>query len=118
MGSAYGGGIDTILVHPRRYAFLFAKLGYAPAFPAENVVQVGSIPTNLGAGTNEDVVVALQASESPLFIEPLSFRVMPDPGSGNLTVRVQVYGYAALLANRQPASIGKLSSTGLVTPAW
>ncbi|MGI8707943.1 MAG: phage major capsid protein [Actinomycetota bacterium] len=115
--SACGGAIDTLLLHPRRASYIRSKLGYAPEWPA-GVVEVGAIPTNLGAGTNEDIVIALARAESPLFIETPTFRALIDPLSANLTVRFQIYGYSALLANRQPASIGKLSGTGLIAPTF
>ncbi len=116
--TAFGGLVDTILLHPRRAAFIRSKIGGAVEWPVANVVEVGSLPVNLGAGTNEDTVVALQASESPLFVQPSSFRVFEDVLSANLSERAQVFGYASLLVNRQPASIGKLTGAGLATPTW
>jgi len=83
--SAYGAAIDTILLHPRRAAYVRTMLGYAPEWPA-GVVEVGAIPTNLGAGTNEDIVIALARAESPLFVQPPSFRALIDPLSANLEV--------------------------------
>lgn len=115
--TAYGAPVDTILVHPRRAAYIRSKLGYAPEWPA-NIEEVGAIPVNLGAGTNEDTVIALSREESPLFLNPPAFRAMIDPLSANLEVRFQIHGYAALLANRQPASIGKSTGTGWASPTF
>ncbi len=102
---------------PRTGHRVRSKLGYAPEWPA-GVVEVGAIPVNLGAGTNEDIIIALARADSPLFVQPPSFRAMIDPLSASLEIRFQVYGYSALLANRQPASIGKMSGTGLIAPTW
>nr|MBA2599941.1 hypothetical protein [Actinomycetota bacterium] len=63
-------------------------------------------------------MIALARAESPLFVQPPTFRALVDPLSANFEVRFQIYGYSALLANRQPASIGKLSGTGLVAPTF
>lgn len=121
--TAYGAMPNTVLLHPRRAAWLSAWTDSA-GMPAvinwpEGVrpVNVGSIPTNLGGGT-EDVAIVLQASESVLAQRAPSFAVMPDVLSGTLEVRVQARQYAALLANRQPASIGILSGTGLIAPVF
>jgi hypothetical protein len=40
-------------------------------------------------------------------------RVLPDVGSSNLTIRFQLYGYAAMAA-RFPAGIAKIVGSGLV----
>jgi hypothetical protein len=103
-------------MHPRRYAYVTTRAtGGVPSFLAE-VVQVGAFPTTLN--TNQDVVIALRRAESILFIPSPSFRVLLDVLSGTLAVRVQAFGYSALLANRQPASIGKLVGTSLGPPSW
>jgi hypothetical protein len=101
-------------MHPRRYAFITARAtGGVPSFPAE-VVQVGAIPTTLN--TNQDVLIALRRAESIPFNQAPSFRVLPEVLSGNLAVRVQAFGYCALLANRQLASIGKVTGTRPAPP--
>jgi hypothetical protein len=43
-------------------------------------------------------------------------RVLPDVLSANLTVRFQVYGYAALI-HRFAKSVSGISGTGAVTPS-
>ncbi|MDQ5874484.1 MAG: phage major capsid protein [Actinomycetota bacterium] len=118
VASAYGAPIDTFIMHPRRRAWIESKLAFTPAWLDVQVVEVGAIPTNLGAGTNEDTVIALAREESPLFLQSPSFRAMIDPLSANLEVRFQIHGYAALLANRQPASIGKSTGTGWASPTF
>jgi hypothetical protein len=82
------------------------------------VVTDPSMPTNLGAGTNEDVVHVLRASDILLYESGIRSRVLPEVGSGNLTVRLQVYGYLAFTAARYPASVVEIGGTGLVSPSF
>lgn len=82
------------------------------------VVTDPSIPTNLGASTTEDVIHVLRASDLLLFESGIRTRVLPDVGSGNLTVRLQVYGYLAFTAGRYPQSVVEIGGAGLVAPAF
>jgi len=82
------------------------------------VVTDPSMPTNLGAGTNEDVVHVLRASDILLYESGIRSRVLPEVGSGNLTVRLQIYGYLAFTAARYPASVVEIGGTGLVAPSF
>ncbi|MFI5793816.1 phage major capsid protein [Streptomyces sp. NPDC051677] len=82
------------------------------------VVTDPSMPITLGAGTNEDVIHVLRASDLLLFESGLRSRVLPEVGSGTLTVRLQVYGYLAFTAGRYPQSIVELGGSGLVQPAF
>ena len=136
----------VIVMHPRRWAYLLAAsdsngrpLVVPDAGNPQNAVatlgSVGSqqvvgqmhglpvitdpsMPTNLGAGTNEDVIHVLRASDILLYESGLRSRVLPDVGSGNLTVRLQVYGYLAFTAARYPASVVEIGGTGLVSPTF
>jgi hypothetical protein len=82
------------------------------------VISDPSISTTLGAGTNEDVILVLRASDPILWESSIRTRVLPDIGSGTLTTRLQVYGYVAFTAERQPKSITIVSGTGLTTPSF
>lgn len=82
------------------------------------VVTDPSIPNTLGAGTNEDRIIVMRASDLYLWESPIRTRVLPDIGSGTLTVRLQVYGYLAFTAERQPKSVSILQGTGLTTPSF
>lgn len=82
------------------------------------VVTDPSIPTNLGAGTNEDRIVVMRASDLYLWESGIKTRVLPEINSGTLNVRLQVYGYLAFTAERQPKSISVISGTGLTTPTF
>ena len=52
-----------------------------------------------------------------LWESTLRTRVLPDVGSGTLTTRLQVYGYAAL-ATRRPKAISLVTGTGLIVPTF
>lgn len=136
------------VMHPRRWGWLWAAqdssgrplfVGDAPTNPmgtgtaAEYGQVVGSLnglvpvvtdanmPTNLGAGTNQDSIVFLRASDSLLFEEtgglPRRLRFEETLG-GSLTVKLVVYGYAAFTAGRYPSAISVVNGTGLVTPTF
>lgn len=82
------------------------------------VVTDPSIPTNVGVGTNEDQIIVMRASDLVLWESGIRSRVLPDVGSGTLTVRLQVYGYVAFTAARLPKSISVISGTGLIAPTF
>jgi len=82
------------------------------------VVTDPSIPTNVGVGVNEDQIIVMRASDLVLWESGIKSRVLPDVGSGTLTVRLQVYGYVAFTAARLPKSVSVISGTGLVAPTF
>jgi HK97 family phage major capsid protein len=136
----------AIVMHPRRWAYFLAAadstgrplvvpgagnpqnaIATLGAVAAEQVVGQmhglpvitdPSMPTLLGAGTNQDVIHVLRASDLLLFESGIRSRVLPEVGSGNLTVRLQVYGYLAFAAGRYPKSVVEIGGTGLVSPAF
>jgi HK97 family phage major capsid protein len=136
----------VIVMHPRRWAWFLAAsdsagrplvvpqagnpqnavatLGAVAAEQAVGqmhglpVVTDPNLPTNLGTGTNEDVIHVLRASDLILYESGIRSRVMPEVGSGTLTVRLQVYGYLAFTAARYPASVVELGGSGLAAPAF
>ena len=82
------------------------------------VVTTTGIPTNLGAGTNQDRIIAYSADTMRFMEGPLRTRVLTEVLSGNLTVRIQAYAFSAFASERMPKSISVVSGTGLVTPAF
>lgn len=92
--------------------------GYLLGLP---VVTDASIPTNLGAGTNEDTILVVAASELFLWEQaggsPFTLR-FEDGGSGTLTVKLVAYGYSAFTAGRYPKASVAIGGTGLVAPTW
>jgi len=69
-----------------------------------------------GAGTNQAPIVLGKFSDSYLFESGVKTRVLPDVLSANLTVRFQVYGYAALI-HRFNKSVSTISGTGAIAPS-
>ena len=136
----------VIIMHPRRWAYFLAAsdsngrplvvpnagnpqnaVGTLNAVASQQVVGQmhglpvvtdPSIPTNDGASTNQDVIHVLRASDLLLWESSIRTRVLPDVGSGQLTTRLQVYGYLAFSAARYPKSVVEISGTGLIAPTF
>lgn len=73
-------------------------------------------PLLLGAGT-EDAILIAKWSDAVLMEGSVNTRVLPDVGSGTLTVRFQLYRYVAFTAGRRPQSFSKVTGTGLIAPS-
>ena len=136
----------VIVMHPRRWAWFLAALdgndrplvvpqagnpqnaiATLGAVAAEQVVGQmhglpvvtdPNLPTTLGTGTNEDVIHVLRASDLLLYESGIRSRVLPEVGSANLTVRLQVYGYIAFTAGRYPQSVVEIGGAGLAAPTF
>jgi len=71
------------------------------------VVTDANIPTNLGAGTDEDRVITMRSDDVLLFEQnagtPMLAR-FDGVGSATLTVRIVAFGYSAF-AVRNPSSV-------------
>lgn len=134
---------DTIAMHPRRWAWLLSQRDTTgrPLFNGDtNTMGTGTrvesdgaagnllglrvildpnLPTNIGAATNQDVILVYDSTQIFLWEEGAPrTRVFEDIGSGTLTVRLRVHGYVALMANRLPTSISAINGTGLVAPVF
>jgi HK97 family phage major capsid protein len=136
---------SVIVMHPRRWAWLTSEADstgrplIVPSGPGVNavgtfaavasqqvvgqmhglpVVTDPNLPTNLGAGTNQDPVLVMKADDLYLWESSLRSRVLPEVGSGTLTVRLQVYGYLAFTGERYPKSVSAITGTGLVPPTF
>lgn len=139
----------AIFMHPRRFGWLTAQAdsqGRPLVLPnsqnPQNAMGVGeaakygqvvgtllglpvitdaNIPTNLGAGTNEDRVIVAKADDLILWEQgdgsPRELRFEQTTG-GSLTVKMVAYGYSAFTAERQAKGISVISGTGLVTPTF
>jgi len=78
-----------------------------------------AIPANLGAGTNQDCVLAVRTSDIILLESDPKVSVVID-GNGlaqELTVAIIWHAYSALFAGRYPSAIAQVVGTGFVTPA-
>ena len=85
------------------------ELGW-PVYPDD------AIPATLGAGGNQDAIVACRPTDFMLFEAAPRTSVMLDVLSGTLQARIQLHGYAAVLW-RYPTAIATLTGTGLVVQA-
>ena len=132
---------DIIVMHPRRWAYLTAGLDssnrplagiqgssgqniYALGNPGAYGVAAGEIagipvvvdagiPTNLGAGTDEDAIIVANRADLVLMEQaasPLMLRY-ESVGSGTLTTRMVVFGYSAFTAGRYPGGVAKVQGT-------
>jgi HK97 family phage major capsid protein len=135
---------NAIVMHPRRWAWLLIQNdtsnrplivpeaqgpsnaqgilaggaeGRVGTFAGLPVYVDSNIATNTGVGLNQDVVLVLNSAETILYESQIRTRVLPEVLSGTLTVRVQIYGYAAM-ATRQAKSIAVISGTGLTPPVF
>ncbi|MFF9084420.1 phage major capsid protein [Streptomyces rubiginosohelvolus] len=137
---------DTILMHPRRWAWFTAQVdtqGRPLVVPVANMPQnalaamegvnsegfVGTlqglpvyvdpnIPTNLGAGTNEDRLIILRADDVILFEGSPRAEVFRETKAAELSVLLRFFNYAALHSERYPKSISVLAGTGLIAPTF
>lgn len=82
------------------------------------VVLDPNMPINLGAGTNEDRIIATLTTDLILFEGGIRTRALPEVLSGTLTVRFQLYAYVAWTAERYPTGTSIAAGTGLVTPTF
>lgn len=138
-------GLSHFVMHPRRWWWIAKELG--STFPllqiqgagnrAGNagdtqygglgrdifgvpVVLDGNIPTNLGAGTNEDVILGVTADELHLWEDPAAplYIKADQTAAASLGVLFVVYGYSAFAAGRYPGAHGTIGGTGLITPTF
>jgi HK97 family phage major capsid protein len=132
---------DVIIMHPRRWAYISGgldsnnrPLAGVTVATSQNIVALGNpgaygvaageiagvpvvvdagIPTNLGAGTDEDRVIVANRADLVLMEQgnsPLMLRY-ESVGSGTLTTRMVVYGYSAFTAGRYPGGICVIQGT-------
>ena len=130
---------DTIVMHPRRAAWLSKELSATfPLFqqgrltPAIGQQQGGFVQSFGGLRVVLDANITTEFGASPLMrtdhlvhrpdLDPdggaVAGRVFDDVLSGTLQVRLQVVGFSAFISARQPKAITKLSGTGLKGAAF
>ena len=140
-------GVTHFVMHPRRWWWFAKELGTVfpllsfPSSPeragnaggpeyeggfGRNIMGVpvvvdANIPTNLGAGTNEDVILGVTDSELHLWEDadsPTLIRCDCGPGITSLQVTFVLYGYSAFTAGRVPNAHGTIGGTGIAPPAF
>lgn len=79
----------------------------------------GSVPLNLGSGTNEDRVIVCRPSDLALLESEPVVHANDQTSVSTLGVLLELTGCVAFSAARYPTGIGVVSGTGLVDPgAW
>jgi HK97 family phage major capsid protein len=76
------------------------------------------LPTNLGAGTNQDEVFLLKQDDLWLFESSPVAEVFREPYADSMGVLFRLYSYVGTILNRQTASIATMNGTGLVAPTF
>jgi HK97 family phage major capsid protein len=137
---------DKIVMHPRRWGQFCAAVDtqnrplVVPSGPGVNVMGDGTpsgygyvgnmaglpvyvdanLPTNLGAGTNQDPILVIASPVVHLFErseDPVTLSFEQQAGT-SLQVQLIVYGYAAFTAGRYPGGAGAVTGVGLVPPTF
>ena len=148
VSNVQGKRANLIVMHPRRWAWLASQSDSQgrplvlpvgdPRFNAQGAFEAGSygelvgtlagipvvtdanIPTNLGAGTNEDRIIVCDRNLVHVFEEgdgtPLLVRL--EQTVGPATVRLAVRGYQAFTAGRFPTAVSVISGTGCAAPTF
>lgn len=136
---------DAIVMHPRRwYALASAAATGFPVVARQNaavntVGQAGetaaeglvgnilglpvfidpNIPTTLGAGTDEDIIIVSRFADAYLFESTPKAEVFRETLSAEATVRFRLYGYVAFTAERYVGvDTSIVTGTGLVAPTF
>jgi len=84
------------------------------------VITDGNVPTNLGAGTNQDPIIVCRREDILIMEESAAPRQFEaeQTAAGNLTVKLGVFGYSAFTAGRYPVSVSVVNGTGLIAPTF
>ena len=122
MAAQVDGSSRPIIVPTGNGPFNAAGVTTAAGAPAGLVGTIYGVPVYVDAtlknavGTNQSPILVGKFSDSYLFESGVKTRVLPDVLSANLTVRFQVYGYAAI-AHRFNKAVSAITGTGTVTPS-
>lgn len=137
----------AIVMHPRRWMALVSAVDSAgrplvvPDGPAFNQLVGGangvaaaqgrvgtmlgvpvytdpSVPTNKGAGTNQDQVYVMVADDLWLYESQIQAASFDATYADQASILFRVLGYFAFLPNRFPASVAVLDGAGLVPPTF
>jgi len=136
---------SAIIMHPRRFAWITAAAdttgrplvsplatavnpaGILGDVASENIVgQIqgvpvivdANIPTNTGAGTNQDTIIVTRLEDQYLFESAPVVRVFEQALTSTAAIRLQIFGYLAFTAARYAKSTSLITGTGLVTPSF
>ena len=136
---------DVIVMHPRRWFWLATSLdlqnrplvvpdgaggsntlaqmtstagsGVVGRILGLDVVADPNLPTNLGAGTNQDPILVLRTDDSILYESAPRLEVFRETKADQLSVFLRLYNYVAFTGARYPKSIAVINATGTIAPA-
>lgn len=137
---------DTVIMHPRRWAALLAdsdstgrplvvpsanspmnglanqdgvaSQGYVGTIQGLPVYVDALIPTNVGAGTNQDRVIVARLADLMAWEGNVKAEAFPQTYANQLSVFVRLYNYMSFQPARYPKSISVIDGAGLVTPTF
>jgi len=136
---------DTVVMHPRRWAWFASYVdssgrplvvptaggfnalanrddnqgvGHVGQVLGMDVFTDANIPTNLGAGTNQDIVLTMVSDDIVLWESPLQAESFEAPYADSMGVLYRIFNYTALIPDRYLASLGQITGTGLVPPVF
>lgn len=75
-----------------------------------------NVPTNLGAGTNQDPVVVARFEDLFLWETAPVAASFDQPYSDSLSVLLRLHQYAAFIPKRYPSALAIINGTGMVAP--
>lgn len=113
--------VSAYVMHSRRWLWLASRVEAGLTMIGDREIMGtpvtidDNIPVDLGAGTDEDRIIAIRPDDHRLFESGPFVLVAPQaagaPGDGSVVVTV--YSYLAFTAARYPTGIGILTGTGL-----
>ncbi|MDH6108865.1 HK97 family phage major capsid protein [Kitasatospora sp. MAP12-15] len=137
---------DTIVMHPVRWAWIVAQLdgqnrplvvpsaggpmnamgnadgvvsqGFVGSIMGLPVYVDATIPTNGGAGTNQDVILVGRLADLILWESNIRAEAFPQTYANQLSVFVRLYNYMSFQAGRFPQSLSVIGGTGLAAPSF
>jgi HK97 family phage major capsid protein len=137
---------DTIVMHPRRWAALLAAVdttgrplvvpnanapmnalgnqgepvsqGYVGTIQGLPVYVDSLIPTNVGAGTNQDRIIVARMADLMAWEGNVKAEAFPQTYANQLSVFVRLYNYMSFQPARYPKSISVIDGTALVPPTF
>ena len=136
---------DTLVFHPRRWSWLASYVdangrplvvptagGFNAMANRDDVQGAGhvgtllgmdcytdaNIPVNLGAGSNQDVILMFPRDDLMLWQSPIQAESFEAPYADSMGILFRAFSYQALITDRYLASLGQITGTGLVTPTY
>jgi HK97 family phage major capsid protein len=92
--------------------------GFVGTFLGLPVVIDPNVPTNLGAGSNQDEIFLIKADDLWLFESPVQAESFREPYADSVGVLFRLYAYAGTILNRYNSSIATMNGAGLVPPSF